>query len=95
MQSYLYDQNTSICEKISCFKWRTFMVEGYGENFRGGRGAISCPKCPLQHSHADSQEASYKACRFISKQLNLIEDYRSAFQDDVQHNHIKEKKKLL
>ena len=35
LQKYLFDEKTTVAEKITAFKWRTRMAEGFGENYRG------------------------------------------------------------
>ena len=89
MQSYLYDANTTIDEKIVCFKWRTSMERTFGENFRGGRDNLVCPHCAPNLSHVDSQEESFTRCAFIKKNAHISENYAQIFEKEIQPNFIR------
>ena len=76
IQSYLTQDNLTVMDKINIFKWRTLMVEGFGENFRGGRGTIFCPLC---HKHPDSQEETFNNCLYIRNLFGVEGNYRDIF----------------
>ena len=71
------------------------MTEGYGENFRGGRGGTVSSHCPSGHSHIDSQEASFKTCKFISDRMKIMGEFENIFKNNVKPIHIKEVTKIL
>ena len=71
------------------------MTEGYGENFRGGRGAVLCFRCPAENRHLNSQEASYEKCEYIKNQVFLNLNFDSMFQEHVDISAIKEITKIL
>ena len=80
LQKYLFDEKTTVAEKITAFKWRTRMAEGFGENYRGGRDTVVCPLCS---SHPDSQEDAYKNCSYIENIIEVEEEYSNLFEENI------------
>ena len=82
-QSYLFDQNTTIEEKIICFKWRVSMEKSFGVNFRGGRVNVSCPLCLPVISHADTQKESFTVCKYMRERIHINEEYEDIYKSNV------------
>ena len=80
MQTYLYDEQTTIDEKLTLFKWRISMEQSFGENFRGGRGSVLCPICL---SHLDSQEEGFNNCKFITDQIRTDCSYKDLYSETI------------
>ena len=83
MRSYLFDDKTTLEEKLTLFKWRTSMEKNFGENFRGGRGSIPCPFCL---SHVDSQEEVFSQCKFIRDNIEIGKGYEKLYGEDINAN---------
>ena len=81
MQAYLLNDQTSIAEKLTLFKWRTSMEQNFGENFRGGRSSVLCPFCL---THSDSQEEGFKSCTLIKDNIHINAQYENLFKEDVE-----------
>ena len=81
IKDYLRDEETSIEEKRTAFKWRTRM-ENFGHNYKGGRRDIPCHICG---DHEDIQIESFR-CKEIIDHTDVDTDYNDIFMDRIPRN---------
>ena len=82
IRQYFQDENLSVNEKVTIFKYRTRMAK-YDNNFK--RGKPYTLKCPVCHSHSDTQELAFQ-CSFLQKQIAISDDYSDIFTDAIDKN---------
>ena len=82
IRPYFQDENLSVNEKITIFKYRTRMAN-YENNFK--RGKPNTQKCPVCHSHSDTQELAFQ-CSFLRKKIAMSSNYKDIFTDTIGKN---------
>ena len=82
IRQYFQDENLTVDEKITVFKYRTRMAK-YGNNFKQGKSVVQ--KCPVCLSHIDNQELSFH-CSFILKKIEITNTYEDIFIEAIDKN---------
>ena len=89
IQNYFTRTDITIEEKKTIFKYRTRMAD-FGENYKGGRGQVSCPLCG---THPDKQELSYE-CRYIKEKLNLNGSFSEIYGENIEKQTVETLEKI-
>ena len=80
MQKYLRDEKISVKQARILFKFRTRMIQCWG-NFKGGRPPQQCPIC-REPSSEDNQEHMMN-CRVLKERANVEGNYPDIFRKNI------------